>query len=449
MDEATELVRRELGDEAIVVESKEIATRRLLPWPAIRQEIEVSAQRASSSKSSAKKDRDQKSPTATPRTIQTLAEKMSSTSVLPAATETTNLAQGGEASEGSIPNNNVLAAPPGWLTPDANSTSPKTRGKNRTVIANTTTPVTPAVESVAPTVENVPSPALDPKIASLQFMLSQLVSQSRLGGMADIPAEYLEQYLKLTAAGIEEGIACDFISRIRRQKLPETNNFQAAVQDMLTAMVEQGIKCVSPISPVPGRREIVTFVGPTGVGKTTTLAKLAGHFALREGRRIGIITIDNYRVGAIEQVRNYAEILEVPLRTASNANELRKAIDDLADVDMILIDTAGRSPSDDGKLNELREILRVVASDHILLVLSMAGGASMLPQIAGSFGDVLPTSLVLTKLDELVACGSLVSVARHIPIPISYVSTGQDVPAQFEPANAARLARLSLGLEKI
>ncbi len=448
MDEAMELVRRELGEEAIVVESKEIATRRLLPWPAIRQEIEVSAQRASSSKSSAKKDRDQKSPTATPRTIQTLAEKMSSTSALPAATDT-NLVQGVEASERGNSNNNVLAAPPGWLTPDANPASPKTRGKHRTVIADTTMPTTPAVELVAPSVEDVPSPALDPQIASLQFMLSQLVSQSRLGGMADIPAEYLEQYLKLTAAGIEENIARDFITRIRRQKSPETNNFQAAVQDMLTAIVEQEIKCVSPISPVPGRREIVTFVGPTGVGKTTTLAKLAGHFALREGRRIGIITIDNYRVGAIEQVRNYAEILDVPLRTASNANELRNAIDELADVDVILIDTAGRSPSDDSKLNELREILKVVASDHILLVLSIAGGASMLPNIAGSFGDVLPTSLVLTKLDELVACGSLLSVARHIPIPISYVSTGQDVPAQFEPANASRLARLSLGLEKV
>ena len=204
-----------------------------------------------------------------------------------------------------------------------------------------------------------------------------------------------------------------------------------------------------PISPIPGRREIVTFVGPTGVGKTTTLAKLAGHFALREGRRIGIITVDNYRVGAVEQVRNYADILEVPMRTASTANELRNAIDDLADVDMILIDTAGKSPSDGSKLNELRDILQVAGSDHILLVLSLAGGASMLPKIAKSFGNMLPTSLVLTKLDELVTCGGLLSVARQIPLPISYISTGQDVPAHFEPANAGRLARLSLGMDQI
>ena len=294
-----------------------------------------------------------------------------------------------------------------------------------------------------------PSPALEPQIASLQLMLSQLVSQARLSGMTDIPTEYLEHFLKLTAAGIEENLARDLISRVRRQMLPSTDNFRAAVQDLLTAFVEQDMKCVSPISPTPGRREIVTLVGPTGVGKTTTLAKLAGHFALREGRRIGIITIDNYRVGAVEQVRNSAEILEVPMRTAANTTELRSAIDDLADVDMILIDTAGKSPSDGSKLNELREILRVAASDHILLVLSLAGGASMLQNIAASFKSVLPTSLVLTKLDELVTCGCLLSVAHQISIPISYVTTGQDVPAQFEPANAARLARLCLGLDKI
>ncbi len=446
MDEAMELVRRELGEEAIVVESKEIATRRLLPWPAIRQEIEVSAQRASSSKSSAKKDRDQKVLSAAPRTIQTLAEKMSAS---PAVAET-NIAQAVEASDGSVQNNNVLAAPPGWLTPDTNSSSSKTREKHRNIIGKTVVPATPpAVEPMTSAAVDFPSPALEPQIASLQLMLSQLVSQARLSGMTDIPTEYLEHYLKLTAAGIEENLARDLISRVRRQMLPSTDNFRAAVQDMLTACVEQDMKCVSPISPTPGRREIVTLVGPTGVGKTTTLAKLAGHFALREGRRIGIITIDNYRVGAVEQVRNYAEILEVPMRTAANATELRSAIDDLADVDMILIDTAGKSPSDGSKLNELREILRVAASDHILLVLSLAGGASMLQNIAASFKNVLPTSLVLTKLDELVTCGCLLSVAHQISIPISYVTTGQDVPAQFEPANAARLARLCLGLDKI
>jgi flagellar biosynthesis protein FlhF len=448
MDEAMELVRRELGEEAVVLESKEIAIRRLLPWPAIHQEIEVSTQRASSRKSSASQNRDQKTPSAAPRTIQTLAEKMSATIVEPSAVNT-NLEAAVESSEGTNSNTNLLAAPPKWVTPQTNANITSDREKHRPVIARTNLPMPPAVEPVTPTIENIPSPALEPHIASLQLLLAQLVSQTRVGGTTDIPPEYIEHYLRLTTAGIEDGIARDLISRTRRQVLPESNNSAAAIEDMLTAIVEQDIPCVLPISPVPGRREIVTFIGPTGVGKTTTLAKIAGHFALREGRRIGIITIDNYRVGAVEQVRNYADILEVPMRTASNANELRTAIDDLADVDMILIDTAGKSPSDGSKLNELREILQVAASDHILLVLSLAGGASMLPKIAASFGHMLPTSLVLTKLDELATCGCLLSVARHISIPISYVTTGQDVPAQFEPANAARLARLSLGLDKI
>jgi flagellar biosynthesis protein FlhF len=190
-------------------------------------------------------------------------------------------------------------------------------------------------------------------------------------------------------------------------------------------------------------------VGPTGVGKTTTLAKIAGHFQLRERLRVGFITVDTYRVGAIEQLQSYAQILQAPLRTATNPNELRSAIDELDDVDLILIDSAGRSPWDDSKLEELRNLTQVTVADHVLLVLSLTTDAAMLCKIADRFSSASPTSLILTKLDEIPRYGRLLSVARNVPHPVSYITTGQDVPDQIEPAHPTRLARLILSQDQI
>ena len=217
---------------------------------------------------------------------------------------------------------------------------------------------------------------------------------------------------------------------------------------MLTALIEREMRCVPPIQPKMARREIITLVGPTGVGKTTTLAKLAGQFHLRDGLRVGLITADAYRVGAVDQLRTYAEILQVPLKTAGNANELRTAIDELDDVDLILIDTAGRSPLDSASITGLREMIRASGSNHVLLALSMASSAKMLARISDQFAVASPTSLVLTKLDETPFAGGLLAVARDIPYPVSYVTTGQDVPDQIEAAHPSRLARLILSSDK-
>ncbi len=425
MDAALELVRQELGQDAVVVESKEVATRRMLPWPSTRQEYEVSAQYASRKATS---DKTRKGELKAPRTIRTLAETMSRPVDAPRlfAPLPERITEIGE---NHTVDQDQLAPPPAWIS----TASSTTRNPDRTKSD-----------------ESEPSkPEFQQNLQSLQTLVSQLARQSRPPGMSDLPHELFQQYLKLTAAEIDDDVARELIAKLRCQASPEMLDCPLALTTMLTALIEREMRCAPPIQPQAGRREIFTLVGPTGVGKTTTLAKLAGHFHLREGLRVGLITVDSYRVGAVEQLRTYAEILDVPLRTASNPDELRIAIDEMDDVDLILIDTAGRSPHDRSKLDELQQIIRVAGSNHVLLVLSLAAGSKALSRIADQFAIAGPTSLVLTKLDEATAGGGLLSVAREISHPVSYLTTGQDVPDQFEPAHPTRLARLILGSDSI
>ena len=214
-------------------------------------------------------------------------------------------------------------------------------------------------------------------------------------------------------------------------------------------MVESEIRCSEPITPRPGRRKVVALVGATGVGKTTTVAKLAANFRLRSGIKMGLVTVDTYRVAAVEQLRTYAEIIELPMKVVTNPLEMRRALDDLAGLDLVLIDTAGRSPKDDLQIQELKSLLAEAHVDEVHLVLSLTTSLRGLEASAAKFAGAGTTALILTKLDEASGMGALLSVARRIKLPISYLTAGQAVPDDIEPAHPRRIARLVLGQERV
>src|SRR5581483_2446107 len=118
----------------------------------------------------------------------------------------------------------------------------------------------------------------------------------------------------------------------------------------LLAIIEREIKAQGPIQAVRGHRHLVALVGPTGVGKTTTIAKLAAHYRLRERLRVGLITVDTYRIAAVEQLRTYADIIDLPMEVVSTPGEMRQAVERLAELDLVLLDTAGRSPADEARI---------------------------------------------------------------------------------------------------
>lgn len=305
--------------------------------------------------------------------------------------------------------------------------------------------------SIAPVVtETHAAPlAIEQRLDSLQQMIAELGRRTRPRGLVEIPPELFAHYLALIEADVEDEIARDLIAKLQQHASPGQLSDTAAATSLLAALIEREIRCAEPLTPKRGCRQIAMLVGPTGVGKTTTIAKLAGRFGMSDGLRVGLITVDTYRVAAVDQLRTYAEIIDLPMQVVTAPEELPAALALFAEFDLVLIDTAGRSPHDNRRLEELKQLVEAAAPDHVYLVLSLACGAKPLCAVAERFAAVRPTSLILTKLDEAAGCGALLSAARDIALPVTYLTAGQEVPRDIEPANPCRMARLILGRDRL
>ncbi len=190
---------------------------------------------------------------------------------------------------------------------------------------------------------------------------------------------------------------------------------------------------------------VMALVGPTGVGKTTTVAKLSARFALQDGARVGLITVDTFRIAAVEQLKTYARIMGVPIRVALNAAGFRAAVEELADRDIILVDTAGQSPRDEAALAELLGLFPPRVPVEVHLVLSVTTRARDLERILRHYADLKATRLLLTKLDETECHGPLLGLPVVSRLPLSYLTTGQNVPDDIEEATAEAVARYVAG----
>ena len=244
-------------------------------------------------------------------------------------------------------------------------------------------------------------------------------------------------YLRLIANGV---------SHIRALRLIETikNDFPPHVTDTYEKAVGLAEKLIAGSFIKDERKEkrIKAFIGPTGVGKTTTLAKLAAHYCLEKKMKVGLITTDTYRIAASEQLKIYAKIMGLPIDIASNRDKFLRALSNFADKDLILVDTPGRNHHDDQCLTALKSIL--TDNMETFLLLSPIASREYLLEVADRFRMFHYDRIILTKLDECTRFGSMVDVLDIIAKPVSYVTTGQNVPKDIERANPDRLAQLTL-----
>ncbi|HTU24169.1 MAG TPA: AAA family ATPase [Pirellulales bacterium] len=239
--------------------------------------------------------------------------------------------------------------------------------------------------------------------------------------------------------------AHDLLDTAMRSLAAGDSGDSKAARTHLLATIGHEIAVAGPIVSAARERRLVALIGPTGVGKTTTIAKLAAHFRLREQRQVGLITVDTYRIAAVDQLRTYADIIDLPLEVASTAEELQQAIARLADLELILVDTAGLSPRDAAQIEELKALLAAAQPDEVHLVVSCASAAAGLETCIERFAEIGANRLILSKLDEGQGLGALLPVFRSCRLPLSYVTHGQAVPDDFDVADPVRMAQYILG----
>jgi len=262
------------------------------------------------------------------------------------------------------------------------------------------------------------------------------------------PEPLTEAYASLIAQELSRDLAERVVANLQDELDPQSLANPVLVREALLAQVATLVPTAEDlefVKPRDGRPRTIAFVGPTGVGKTTTLAKIAATMTLRDEIRVGLVTADTYRIAAVDQLRTYAEILGLRLEVASGPTEMKAALERCQDLDAVLIDTPGRSQNDTDRIADLRALIDAARPHETHLVLSGTAAERVLLREAEAFSTLGPDRVVLTKLDEAVTFGMLVSVVRRIGRRISWVTTGQEVPTDVERATSKRLANLMLG----
>ncbi len=192
---------------------------------------------------------------------------------------------------------------------------------------------------------------------------------------------------------------------------------------------------------------VVCFVGPTGVGKTTTIAKIASKFKLEEKKKVAIITADTYRIAAVEQIKTYANILTIPVEVVYEAKDLNAAIAKYSNYDLVLIDTAGRSHRNMEQFNDAKKLLEAIDDykKQVYLVISATTKYNDLSKIARAYKEITDYNLIFTKLDETSSYGNILNIKMDTKVPLSYVTFGQGVPEDISELNSQNIAKQLLG----
>lgn len=193
----------------------------------------------------------------------------------------------------------------------------------------------------------------------------------------------------------------------------------------------------------------VVLVGPTGVGKTTTIAKLAGKLSLIDKKKVGLITVDTYRIGAVEQLKTYAEIMNIPFKVVITMKEMEEAVESMEDCDVVLIDTTGRSSKNSMQISELRAFIEKAEPDYISLVISSITKNRDINIILEGYKELNYNDIIITKLDETSVYGSLYNIERMSNKPIRFITTGQNVPDDIKNPSKEEIVKFIFGEESL
>lgn len=285
-------------------------------------------------------------------------------------------------------------------------------------------------------------------------------TQTGLNGFSEFKGIYMELFMDLAENGVERKLAARFIETLQYQadtghqdpdhpgghtldRAPDDPPEYGLLRKKLFNLIVASIPAPSPLRLEKDKRKIVVVIGPTGSGKTTTIAKLSSYFKLMESRKVALLSIDCHRIGAEAHLKTYADILDIPFYPLYNERDLQLTIDQLTDYELIFVDTTGRSPNDKQGLAIMEKRLSAVppAEREVYLILSATTRTEDLYLILEKYSIFKPNKLIFTKIDETAALGNLFNLKMRTDIPMAYFTTGQKVPEDIEIAYPRKLAR--------
>ena len=287
------------------------------------------------------------------------------------------------------------------------------------------------------------------ELGEIKGLIAGLVAQSSELREEELHENLIAIYQQLCFNGVEEKFVKRLIKEVKKKIPKEEIDNYSYVKVYVARMFMQVLRIEDSFTQCReiGGPRILTFLGPTGVGKTTTLAKIAGSRRIENPDvKIGLITIDTYRIAAVQQLKEYARIIKVPIRVVNDTKQLDRTLAEFQSKDLILIDSAGRSQRDEMQMSELRDLLGKYDRFDNLLVLSATTKDSDLVEITKRFSDIGLDGVIFTKLDESTSYGSIFNHAIRFKLPIAYLTTGQNVPEDIENASRERLIDLLMNI---
>ncbi len=304
------------------------------------------------------------------------------------------------------------------------------------------TPLVVPAERVI-TKQETPTPtlsALENKLDALSSSFSTLAGSIR---QSHDPRTYSPEVEALLMSLLENETHEEFAHKLAREVSEIVKKQQADPNEVMEQLLRQYIGQAEPIRLKRFKRTVVLLVGSTGVGKTTTLAKLSAIYSINHHAKVGVITTDTYRIAAVEQLKTYTQILEIPLSVVYAPEEITDALREHEDKDIVFVDTAGKSPSDRTHEEEIKNLIRHSDCDEVHLVLSATTSFTGLLNILNAYSFLSDYKLILTKLDETPTWGALLNARFLSDRPISYTAIGQNVPDDIEVADVRKIvARL-------
>jgi len=420
MPDALQKIRVDLGKDAIILNTKEIRTGGFLGMFGKKKIEVIAAIDASSSAGSAD----------SARSLQAAAAKVQA----PSRPVQPQREQAYQSDFPEVPD--VLAAV---------GASPKKELDSRSSISTTgaaslyspqqvytpmpaapVTPVTPAsAASPAAAKANVKEDLLMEELKQMKEMMRKLTLSTATLELPE-PLKKLEQLL------LDQEVDPDLVQQLIEEVIAEHEELQIEMtEDSTQRSIRNKLNVIihsNQSKRIAPSTRVVHFVGPTGVGKTTTIAKLAAEQVLKYQRKVGFITSDTYRISAIEQLKTYATILNVPIEVVFSPQDLTKAFHNLADCDVIFMDTAGRNFRNEMYVSELNALLKSQGASETILVLSLTTKYRDMKAITNNFNKFKLDKVLFTKIDETDSYGAIINLVHDFSLQLSYVTNGQNVP---------------------